>query len=245
MELAFALTPGLSVFMSLDTASLVAASTDVTLFYSVTVLSLLGHVPFAAFVGLGLVQRQVADVENSVTFAALLWLFLSLASVGMMIALIVTKVSFIVHAIVVVSLILGSLLRLSLIVAVPYAFFANGDPMFNVAWWWLVCGIDWPDLPVTLSFIPELLSILVVAQAVHRTSWSGQVNGIVAVMITPMLLRATSLSDTLLFRVILPFFALVFLIYSLLTVGFACDLNRVLTGWSTSPIVYDDIEKGE
>jgi hypothetical protein len=44
-ELVFLVTPGLSIFLSPDTATLIAASADVTMFYSVTVLLLVGHLP--------------------------------------------------------------------------------------------------------------------------------------------------------------------------------------------------------
>ena len=58
-DIFFVLTPGLTVFLSPDTAQLIAASADVTMFYSVTVLMLVGHLPFCIFVGTMLIQRQV------------------------------------------------------------------------------------------------------------------------------------------------------------------------------------------
>ncbi len=246
MELAFALTPGLSTFMSLDREALVGATSEATLFYSVTVLSLLGHIPLSAYVGLCLVQRKVLDVENSITFAALFWLFLSLTSVAMMISLVVTSVPFFIRAFVVVAIVLGSVVRLTLISALPYAFFTNGDPLFTLVWWWLLCGLDWPGLSVSMSVLPEFVAIVVAAQAVYRTAWDGQASGASVVMIAPMVLRASALSDALLIRILVPLLGLFFFVYSFATVGLAFDFNRVLTGWNTAgSVVFDDVEKGE
>jgi hypothetical protein len=66
---------------------------------------------------------------------------------------------------------LGTLLRVLAILVLPYAFFANGDPLFSLAWWWLLLGVDWPDLPASSSVFVELLAIVVCAQALHKSEF--------------------------------------------------------------------------
>jgi hypothetical protein len=63
-ELVFLVTPGLSIFLSPDTATLIAASADVTMFYSVTVLLLVGHLPLCVFVGMFLIQKDLLVSSN-------------------------------------------------------------------------------------------------------------------------------------------------------------------------------------
>jgi hypothetical protein len=58
-DLAFLVTPGLAIFLSIDTANLIAASSEITLFYSVTVLLLIGHLPFAMCVGLVMMRNDI------------------------------------------------------------------------------------------------------------------------------------------------------------------------------------------
>jgi hypothetical protein len=246
MELAFMLTPGLHMFLAADTSALAQATTDVTLFYSVTVLSLLGHIPFSVCVGLWCTAKQIMETENSITFAALLWLFLALMSVMLLIIHIVGHVTFVFHAVVVIALLIGSVLRLAGIVVLPYAFFANGDPTFNVVWWWLLCGIDWPDLPTSASVFIEVLGIGVAAQAVYRNEAVGPLTASIVVLATPMVLRITTLSDLFWFRVLVPLPALVYIVVSIAASGSAFDLNRMISGWTLSgPVFTDDLEKGE
>lgn len=175
------------------------------------------------------------------------------------------------HALVVICLVLGTLLRVLAILGLPYAFFANGDPLFCVTWWWLLLGIDWPDLPASSSVFVELLAIVVAAQAMHKSSLSETLQGQVIALGAPMVLRALALSDTFWVRVIFPVPAILFIslsmaqgfvLFSFLLLscisfcfffffflyadGCAFDLNRVLSGWS-SPFMFDDLEnqKGE
>ena len=186
MEFAFSFTPGLHLFVANQANSIAATGTDVTMFYSVTVLTLFGHLPGALLVGLLMSQRYpegetlsfpfflsfshplLLDVEFSISFAAITWLVLALSSVGLLIAHIVLRLGPFLHGLVVLSLILGSMVRLTGILSLPYAYLTNGDPLFASVWWWLLCGIDWPQLTVSAEIVVELLALLLVAQVVEN-----------------------------------------------------------------------------
>lgn len=161
---------------------------------------------------------------------------------------IVMPLPFVFHAMVVLGLVLGTLLRVLGILALPYAFFANGDPLFSMAWWWLLLGIDWPDLPASLSVIVELVAIAVVAQVVHKSSTlADTLQGQVCCLGVPMIIRALALSDSFIVRVVFPVPAILFVVLSMAQDGSAFDLNRVLSQWNSPFLIGDDIEsrKGE
>ena len=84
MDFAFVVTPGLEVFLGAENLAFVISQAELSLFYSITVLALFGHMPVAVFVGLVMYWRRVS-VENAVSLASILWFVLAVLSVTLLI----------------------------------------------------------------------------------------------------------------------------------------------------------------
>ena len=72
MEYAFWATPGLPLFVVQRGHALMEAGVaSVSVFYSVTVLTLFGHIPFAMLLGLYLSWLEIRSVEDSIAIASI------------------------------------------------------------------------------------------------------------------------------------------------------------------------------
>ena len=87
MEYAFWATPGLPLFVVQRGHALMEEGVaSVSVFYSVTVLTLFGHIPFAMLLGLYLTWLEIRSAEDSIAIASIVWLVLALGSVGLLVA---------------------------------------------------------------------------------------------------------------------------------------------------------------
>lgn len=124
---------------------------------------------------------------------------------------------------------MGTLVRLVSLVFLPYGFFFNGDCFLVLLWWWLLCGIDWPNLPVSAAFFVEMTAILFVAQLSKPKHNTGREVGVqaIATIATPMVLRFTGVSEIAMLKIWFPPLALVYIAYSVYRYGVAIDMNRL------------------
>ncbi len=104
MEFAFALTPGLSLFMLGNAQELVANESDISTFYSVTVLTLFGHFPLSLLLGI-YARRRGAAPENAITLAALVWLLCAVISIVLLVVHVSMKLPFVFHSLVIMALV--------------------------------------------------------------------------------------------------------------------------------------------
>jgi hypothetical protein len=77
----------------------------------------------------------------------------------------------------------------------------NGDPSFVFLWWWLLCGIDWPNLAVSSDIFVELYALVVVAQLMEPFRKKAPFAAVMSVLVAPMFLRMLNLSGSIVVRV--------------------------------------------
>ena len=241
LELAFWATPGLPLFVANQGRSLIAQG-ETSVFYSVTVLTLFGHIPLAMMVGLLVAYKQWRSPEDAITVGAFLWLGLALASVALLVAHIITQLNGFLHALVVLSLVLGSLVRLIMVAGLPYVFLHNGDPFYMLVLWWLLLGVDWPYLTVQMSFFAELIFILFVAQLLFKSPHVGRFSATMCVLVAPIALHATMLSSQYWFLIVGSLPMVVAIMYMFYSKGSSIDFSRVLNFVDPGAFPVDDLD---
>lgn len=232
MELAFLFTPGLHLFLLQEGRGVVSADADITLFYTITVLTLFGHIPLSVLTCLLMTIRE-KSVEFSITVSAVIWLVLSISSIALLIAHVIMTLGFLLHTLVVMALVVGTLVRLLFLFALPYGFYHNGDCFLVFVWWWLLVGIDWPNLAVGWELFPEILSIfmaaqLTIADADTGETWFSPAGASIVAFSLPMFFRLTGLSSNFYFRLLFCILSPVYIVLSILRNGIGMDVTRVM-----------------
>lgn len=243
MDLVFSLTPGLHIFLPKDLSGVSMAS-ETSTFYSVTLLTLLGHFPGAFLMGLW-VRRSGHSTENAVLCSALWWVVVGVLGIALLLVHAAVRLPFVLHALVVTALVTGTLVRVLTVVSLPVSYW-NGhtDGLLVILWWFFMAGIDWPEYPVQSALLVELAATMVATQMVQPAHGGAPAaGGAATVALTPILLRWTRASQVGLALWTLPVLIVCWLV-SVLRSGCGMDVNRLMDWGSGRDVDPHDLEKG-
>jgi hypothetical protein len=190
---------------------------------SVTVLTLFGHFPTSFLVG-AIMKHYGNSIEVAVTCGSICWLMCAVTSIALLLVHVSVQLPFFFHAVVILGLVIGTLVRVVVVTLLPLSVYNNRDAFLVVLWWWLLVGIDWPAYPVQWGVFLEIMAIICVAQLVQpRSRSTPSLSGAALVALTPVMLRWTELSLMRYSLWMIPFM-LVFVVVSVCTTGCAMGM---------------------